>query len=207
MLYRRAALISSITVALLTGIWGIYFCMIREKDVLFYQNLMKEKAIATSNTNYSSTNQMRKGVRKDIWFAQDDDTRLQYRIESITSTLTLLPIKNKFEVVETLGKVKCWTQDKLYFNGNENEPMQQARYLEANEGIYHYSSQQFNAQGVSLSLFRIPGHHLATQSLDTKKAFLSGLAKSVTFTVSGKTPQFQAEQFKATLIKEESKTK
>jgi hypothetical protein len=203
MLQRKAALISSACIALLTVVWGIYFCMVRQKDVQFYQDLMKEKAIATSNTSYSSTNQLRKGVRKDIWFAQDDSTRLQYRIESTTSTLTLIPVKNKFEVVETLGKVKCWTQDKLYFNGAEQEPMQQARYLEAVEGVYHYGSQQFNANGVSLSLFRVPGHHLATQALDTKKAFLSGLAKSVTFTVSGKTPQFQAEQFKATLIKEE----
>lgn len=186
-------------------VWGVCFCMIRQKDLLFYQNLMKEKAIASSNNNpnYSSTNQLRKGVRKDIWFAQDDDSRLQYRIESTTSTLTLLPVKNKFEIIETLGKVKCWTQDKLYYSGEE--PMQQARYLEASEGVYHYGSQQFNAQGVSLSLFRLPGHNLATQSLDLKKSFLSGLAKSVTFTVSGKTPQFQAEQFKATLTKQESK--
>ncbi len=205
MLQRKAALMSSVCVAVLTLVWGFYFCMVRQKDVVYYQNLMKEKSIASSNPSYSSANQLRKGVRKDIWFAQDDDTRLQYRIESTTSTLTLLPVKNKFEVIETLGKVKCWTQDKLYFSGEKQEPMQQARYLEASEGVYHYGSQQFNAQGVSLSLFHIPGHHLATQSLDLKKAFLSGLAKSITFTVSGKTPQFQAEQFKATLIKEEPK--
>lgn len=166
---------------------------------------MKEKAIASSNVTYSSTNQLRKGVRKDIWFAQDDESRLQYHIESVASVLTLLPVKNKFEVIETLQNIKCWTQDKLYYNGENLQPMQQARYLEANEGIYHYGSQQFNAQGVTLSIFHLPGHNLSTQFLDSKKAFLSGLAKSISFTISGKTPQFQAEQFKASLLKEDSK--
>lgn len=207
MLYTRATLISSAVLFMLTMVWLICFCMIREKDLHFYQNLMKEKAIATSNVSYSSTNQLRKGVRKDIWFAQDDDSRLQYRIESVASVLTLLPVKNKFEVIETLQNIKCWTQDKLYFTGAALEPMQQARYLEANEGIYHYGSQQFNAQGVTLSIFHLPGHKLSTHYLDSKKAFLSGLAKSVSFTVSGKTPQFQAEQFKASLLREEQKNR
>lgn len=207
MLYTRATLISSLALCVLTIVWIVCFCMIREKDLHFYQNLMKEKAIASTNISYSSTNQMRKGVRKDIWFAQDDDSRLQYRIESVASVLTLLPVKNKFEVIETLQNIKCWTQDKLYFNGQSQTPMQQARYLEANEGIYHYGSQQFNAHGVTLSIFHLPGHKLSTQFLDSKKAFLSGLAKSVSFTVSGKTPQFQAEQFKASLLREETKNK
>ena len=205
MLYKRVTLISSLAIVVMTIVWGICFCMIRKGDVEFYQNLMKEKAIASSNTTYSSTNQLRKGVCKDIWFAQDDDSRLQYRIESIASVLTLLPVKNKFEVIETLSNIKCWTQDKLYFNTTDHVPMQQARYLEASEGIYNYGSQQFNAEKVTLSLFHLPGHLLNTHVLDTKKAFLSGLAKTVSFTVSGKTPQFQAEQFKASLIKEESK--
>ena len=207
MLHKRITVISSLTIAMLTIVWGICFCMIRQNDIEFYRSLFKEKAIATSTVAYSSTNQLRKGVRKDIWFAQDDESRLQYRIESVASCLTLLPVKNKFEVTETLSNIKCWTQDKLFFNGKERTPMQQARYLEANEGVYHYGSQQFNALGATLSLFHLPGHHLYTKELSEKKAFLSGLAKSVSFTVSGKTPQFQAEQFKASLTREESTPK
>ena len=80
--------------------------------------------------------------------------------------------------------------------------MQQMRFFEAEEGLYRYNLQQFLAQSVTLSLFHLPGHNLPT-TVNTEKAFMKGLAQDVSFSVSGKTPQFQAKQFKATIRQDE----
>lgn len=202
-MFVRLTFICSLAVALLAAIWMIQLCMVRDKDIALYKGLMEKKEIAATKTPaFSSTNQYRKKVRKDIWFAQDDASRLHYRIESLGSVLTLIPINNKFNIVESLDGIKCWMQDKLYYGNKDEIPMQQTRYIEANEGIYQHATQEFVAQGVALSLFRLPGHTLPTQLLDAKKAFLKGIASNVSFSVSGKTPQFQAKQFTASINKE-----
>jgi hypothetical protein len=71
-------------------------------------------------------------------------------------------------------------------------------FFEAGEGTYQYTTQEFLAKSVALSLFRLPGHALPI-SLDINNAFLKGIAQDVSFSVSGKIPQFQAKRFQATL--------
>ena len=112
----------------------------------------------------------------------------------------MIPVGHKMEIVENLEKIKCGMQEKLFVA--ENQPMQQIRFLEAEQGIYRYATQQFIAQDVLLSLLRQPGHQLPS-SLSHKDAFLKGMAESVSFAVSGKTPQFQAQHFQALLQKGE----
>ena len=87
-------------------------------------------------------------------------------------------------------------QDKLYLEAEQ--PFQQVRYLEADEGTYRYTSQQFDASQVSLSLMRLAGHQLSF-NYNSKDAFLRGIAQDVSFSISEGTPQFQAQQFKASL--------
>jgi hypothetical protein len=100
-------------------------------------------------------------------------------------------------VIENLEKIQCWMQDKLFVTPDASK-MQQTRFFIADHGTYQYSTQKFLAQTVELSLFRLPGHTLP-QTFDPKAAFLKGIAKDVSFSVSGKVPHFQAEQFKAVL--------
>ena len=60
-----------------------------------------------------------------------------------------------------------------------------------------YASQEFLAQSVALSLYRLGGHELPKEML--AKPFLKGIAEDVSFAVSGKSPQFKAKHFKAEL--------
>ncbi|NGX37773.1 MAG: hypothetical protein K1000chlam2_00935, partial [Chlamydiae bacterium] len=76
------------------------------------------------------------------------------------------------------------------------------RLIEAELGIYRQDSQEFIASGVTLSLVRLPGHALPEESVQENDAFLRGIAHDVSFLFSGKTPQFQAQQFEATMVKE-----
>jgi hypothetical protein len=195
-MFRSVTAFSIGACALALFAWAALFSVPRASDLAAYGAFMKEKTLASTSSHFASaTKQRRSGVRKDIWFAQEDNSRLHYRIESASSVLTLLPQDQKMDLVETLQEMRCWMQDKLY-TGPHSEPMQQMRYLEAAEGVYRYSTQQFLAQTVSLSLFRTPGHELSF-NLHPRQAFLKGVGQDVSFVISGKVPQFQAQHFKA----------
>ena len=201
-MFRSATLFSLVILTITSLFWIAQFCMLRPKDLEEYAVMIQEKEVASSTkSNYPKTHQQRKGVRKDIWVSQEDQSRLQYRIDSMASVLTLIPKKGKFEVVENLENIKCWMQDKLYYASGNEDAMQQARYLEADRGEYRFNTQEFIAQKVGLSLFRIPGHTLPKQQFDMKKAYLKGVAQDVSFSLAGKIPHFHAQDFKASLNK------
>lgn len=184
--------------------WVLCFGYVRDSDYSSYQ-LQKQSHEDSSVKNLAKTaHQNRKGVVKEIYFTQDDQSRLQYRIESDSSVLTLKPEGSKFDLIENLEKMRCWMQDKIELTSGER-PIQQMRYLEAEEGIYRYTAQQFHAQSVALSLYRIQGSELPNQ-LGSYKPFLKGIAQDVSFAVTGKTPQFQAQHFKA-LFNQQSEDK
>lgn len=200
MFKKKMLLFSSIMSGVIL-IWLFQMVVVRKSDFKRYQEIIKKRELASSFRS-SSSNQQRKNVRKDIWFAQDNNSRVHHQIASEGSILTLTPIHNKFEVVEYLKGVKCWMQDKLIMNELGEDPFQQARYIEAQSGIYKHGSQEFTANGVLLSLFRLPGHSLPTTPLSVNNAFLHGSAQDVSFFLSGKTTHFQAEGFKAMVVKE-----
>jgi hypothetical protein len=159
----------------------------------------RHEIASTPQVFTASTHQTRQGVRKDIWFTQEDKNRLHTRIESASSLLTIQPKEHNFEVVEELQKIHCWMQDRVYV-GEGGKLMQQMRYIEADKGTYLYTTQQFLAQTVILSLFRLPGHTLQIDQ-DQSAAFIRGIAQDVSFSVSGKSSQFQAKNFKAQFSK------
>jgi len=203
-MFERATYISLIALVIAAVLWLAHFARVSSNDYAAYKISMQKQELAASVSPVgTTTNQQRQGVRKEIWFTQDDNSRLHYRIESESSQLSLIPIDKKIELIEKLFKIKCWMQDKLYFASAGSGPMQQMRFFEAEEGLYRYNLQQFLAQSVALSLFHLTGHNLPT-TVNTESAFMKGLAQDVTFSVSGKTPQFQARQFKATLRQENS---
>jgi hypothetical protein len=177
--------------------WVFKLIYLSPGDRLQCEKLLNSgKAIARA-TKDQQTHQNRSGVRKDLWLSQQDRTRLHYRIDSKSSVLTLLPIDDRLDIIENLQHIKCWMQDKLYTQGNVI--MQQMRFFEADQGIYQYSSQRFAAKSVALSLFRIPGIQLPGP-VDPSQAFLRGIAQDVSFSIAGRTTQFQAQRFKATLM-------
>lgn len=185
----------------LLGVWIYQITILHSSDKEKYQKMIADREIASSNA-LSPTNQERKQVRKDIWFSQDDSARLHYQIDSENSQLTLTPVKNKFELIETFAGIKCWMQDKLVKNEMEDVLSQQARFIEAKSGIYRHSSQEFVANGVTLSLFCLEGHQLPLAPIQQEEAILRGIAQDVSFYFSGKAPHFQASQFEAVMVKE-----
>lgn len=199
-MFRRITQYTLLTFAFLSLIWIFWISKVRQSDVLAYQKAQQnQKVTSSSELISSSTHQTRQGVRKDIWFTQEDGQRLRTRIESSSSVLTIRPKEHNFEVVEELQKIHCWMQDRIYL-ADGGKPMQQMRYFEADRGTYLYTTQQFLAQSVAISLFRLPGHSLVLDQ-SPSSAFIRGLAQDVSFSVSGKSPQFQAKNFKAQFSK------
>ncbi len=195
-MFKKAKQFSFLFLTLLSLLWVGQTVVLRKSDLKAYKNLQqKAKELATTRSE-SSSQQTRQGVRKDLWVSQEDGKRLQYRIDSESSVLTLIPKADKLDIVENLRGIQCWMQDKLYVL--DKKPMQQMRFFEAEEGVYRYSSQEFLAKTVSLSFFRLPGSTLPLTSNPTA-AFLKGVAEGVSFSISGKDPQFHAQRFKATL--------
>lgn len=148
--------------------------------------------------------QQRHLVCKDIWFANENLERLHYRIESATSSLNLQPMQNKVEIVERLHDMRCWMQDKIIHGegaqGSIGGSTQQSRYFTAQEGVYHFLSQSLQAQHATLSLYRLTGEHLPEIGrLPSLAPFLKGDAEEIKMHVSGKTPLFQAHNFKASM--------
>ncbi len=195
-MYSKITLLSILVVGLFTLLWIFNVAFVREKDIAAYAHFMESFQNIASTKDYKATHQKRKGLRKDMWLSQENHTRLHYRIDSTASTLTLIPNDTKLDILENLEGIQGWIQERLYVNGQN--PMQQMRFFEAGEGTYQYTTQEFLAKSVALSLFRLPGHVLP-MALDINNAFLKGIAQDVSFSVSGKIPQFQAKRFQATL--------
>lgn len=195
-MFKKVRLITLLSLCLVTllGMGKVLF--LRSSDIQYYHNLLSKNKQKAAMKNYASADQKRNGVQKDLWVTQETNDRLHYQIKSTSSVLTFLPKEEKLDIVENLKGIKCQMQDKLYLVGNEQ--MQQIRYFEADQGIYRYTSQEFVANTVELSFFRLPGFFLPPV-LNQGNAFLKGEADNVSFSISGKNPQFQADRFHATV--------
>ncbi len=205
-MYRRITHWSLGSLLLMLLLWAGIFGRAHESDYEACRLIKQQEEAASKKSLATTTHQNRKGVVKEIYFSQEDQTRLHYRIESESSHLTLKPNGHKTDLIEKLEKIKCWMQDKVYTTSPGTKMMQQMRFLEAEEGIYRYASQQFLAQSVGLSLFRLSGHDLPND-LNREIPFMRGVAQDVSFSVSGKTPQFQAQHFKALLSNQTQENK
>jgi len=203
-MFRRATIFSLFFLGITTLFWGYSLFRVRAQDIAEIKQKIDQQEIATSKSVFSTTQQQRTGVAKEIWFSQEDGSRLHYRIFSESSLLTIKPEGKSFDLIEKLEKIRCWMQDKLYEPANGIGPMQQIRFFAAEEGVYRYTSQEFLAQTVALSLLRLDGHELPHDSTPLKP-FLKGIAQDVSFAVSGKSPQFKAKHFKAELSALEEK--
>lgn len=202
-MFKRASRYGNLIFLFILTLCIAQFVIIRKDDVLAYKKMLQEyETQSTVRSLPNAAHQIRTTVSKEIWFTQEDRSRLHYRIHGESSLLTLEPVGKKIHVVENLNQVKCWMQDRLYLQANTNQPMQQMRFWEADHGVYRYTTQQLLAQDVNISIFRLPGHALP-YTCDPRIAFLNGIANNVSFSMTGKTPQFEANQFKATLTQTE----
>jgi hypothetical protein len=174
----------------------LYYCFyVLPKDVKNYEDYL-EKNLKKPSQKQSAlyTEQLRENVQKDIW-RFDDTTRLHYQIQAKTSILSLTPSNNGVFMKEAMSNIVCLIQEKLY-EDSSHHPMQQLKTLHADHGIYDFNKHLFEAETVFLDFYTLPGHSLPT-TLASETAFLKGLAKAVSFTLSDHGPSFHAEKFKA----------
>lgn len=174
----------------------------RESDYCAYRTAREQSRKATKTAPPVCQN--RRLVCKDIWFSSEDaqrlPQRLHYRIESAASSLNLQPMQNKIEIKEHLHDMRCWMQDKVVTAAGAHGSTQQSRFFTANEGVYHFLSQSLLAEQATLSLYRLSGEHLPEIGhLPSTAPFLSGNAEQIKLLVSGKSPLFQASNFKASM--------
>ena len=189
---KQATFIGYVLIAIITLVWGSFFLRIRPIDKSKVLNLLEREM--QSKTGFLSVSQKRLKVTKDIWFSQDDNSRLHHRIKSKSSLLVLKPHGEKLKLIEELNQIHCLMQERIYYN---NElPMQQVRLLKASSGEYHFSEKQLLSQGVSISIYKLNTHSLPQEILSTLPIF-SGNAENISLTTSGKTPEFQAKGFMA----------
>lgn len=202
-MFKRARQFGKIIFAFIFLACIAQFVIVRKGDVIMYKKMLQDyETHSTVRSLPNAAHQIRTTVNKEIWFTQEDQTRLQYRIHGESSLLTLEPVGKKIHIVENLNQVRCWMQDRLYLQTASSQPMQQMRFWEADHGVYRYTTQDLIAQDVNISIFRLPGHTLP-YTCDPRIAFLNGIANNVSFSITGKTPQFEATQFKATLTQTE----
>ena len=195
MLNRFTLLISMILIGFFSVV--LFFVVkTRKEEVLVYKNYLIEQKKITKEPLSSVIQQVRENVHKDIWYTQDDQTRLQYKIESPFSLLILSPSEGKIEVEEQLLDISCWMQEKIF--EKEGELFQSVRFLQAKQGIYHYHQQKFQAENADISFFTYKGQELPLFCSDTPP-FLRGRAKKIEISAEGKVPHFQAHEFQANL--------
>lgn len=195
-MFARKILFLTIIAAFGGFLWIGNLAFVRKGDLAAYKAMSRKTREVAKSREIEGASQKRRGVRKDIWLAQEAGNPLHTRIDSEASTLTLLPVNEKIDIIENLEKIRCWMQDRLFVNNGASS--QQMRFFEADAGTYQYTTQQFLAKTVELSFFRLPGHDLAVR-VNPEEAFLRGIASNVSFSVSGKSPKFQAERFQALL--------
>ena len=189
---KKTTIISFFLLSLMMGM--AFFLVFRDPS----SSLAIDKILCSApkeKGEIAPTKQMRSGVVKELWITEGDK-RLHYRIESPRSVLTALPKGNTFELTEQMQGIKCFFQEKIEHAEETGELSQQLRFIESREGTYTYADHRFNAEQVFLALFRLPGDRLET-NLDLSTAFLKGVAKEVTLSLSHHGPSFHAKKFKA----------
>jgi len=192
-LIKRATIFASLFLVLFTS--GVIFeAFYSSKDVKSIEETLTEEICMPKHEEKYPNKQMRSGVSKDLWISEKGTTRLHHHIESPRSILTAIPHGNRIELVEQMIGMKCYFQERI--DDEEGEVIQNIRYLQSEEGTYRYTDHYFDAHSVFLALYRLPGETLITH-LDTKDAYLKGIAEEVSLTFSGGTPDFHAEKFKA----------
>ncbi len=197
-MFRRLTRITALAFTVLT--FGILFFLgwPRASDYRSYTSALEQSRHFTKTS--PPVCQDRLLVCKDIWFSNEGSERLHYRIESAASSLNLYSVQNKVEVIEQLHGMRCWMQDKIVSGLGSHGSHQQSRYFTANEGVYHFLSQSLLAEEATLSLYRLSGDNLPEIGhLPSIAPFLKGNAEQIKMHINGKTPMFQASNFKASM--------
>lgn len=186
-MFRISTILTSVFVVLSAFFWLSY--LTKKPD------LPKFSKKQDTRNSMSCVEQVREKVRKDIWLVESPGQRLHHRIESDRSLISFNSKKSSIEILEHLFGVRCWIQEK---NASIKDPSQQLRFVLAEEGFYQYKNQDFWAQDVLLSMYKIP-KNTEFGALESYTPFLQGNAESINFSLKNGSPRFIASRFKASI--------
>lgn len=169
------------------------------RDYRHYQKLMSYSDAAKQvPQNHSLAKQKRLSVQKQFIFNQDEH-RLQWRIGSAASEISLEQKGKSVEFVERLENMSCMMQEKkmmsLLDSSIHPRFYQLVRCIEAKEALYSYKHKQLEAEQVTLVRYRLPGHHWV-ESLESYPPFMRGEAQAIQLIFSPR-PLFKAQGFQA----------
>jgi lipopolysaccharide export system protein LptA len=122
--------------------------------------------------------------------------RLDYRLKSDTSDLTVDYQEGKSTVVEHLEQVHCLMQEALLPG---DPPGQLVRSLQAARASYHYQTGELFAEKVKIERYRLPGHELGGP-LEEGVLLMKGDAEEGTLSLSGKKPLLHAKEFQGVFL-------
>ena len=185
---QRTTLIAFVLTALITG--GALYQAFHSSKKLNIEETLTEKI----EVKGVEVTQVRTGVSKDFWIFDPDKGRLHHHIESPHSVLTAISRGDHVDLEEKMIGLKCYVQEKV--EEEEGAFLQHIRFIQSEEGVYHYSYHTFDAAKVDVALLSLPGSTLAPP-YDLEDAYLKGVAEKVSLSFSSKTPTFHAKKFKA----------
>lgn len=201
---KRSLSFSFLVIALLaTGLF-IHLTWLKKSDSEKFQSYL-DRGVEIKNhskAHHSPVEQLREGIQKDIWYTENK-IRKHMKLCSERSKLTLLLESGKLNLLESLSDLDCWVQDQLYFD-SMNNPRQKVRHFTSESGTYSFPSHRFVTESVALDFSDEPGHDLPT-NMEAFQPFIYGVAKQVSFDLSGKEPSFSAKHLKVHLDPEKSK--
>ncbi|MCP5469058.1 MAG: hypothetical protein H7A36_00940 [Chlamydiales bacterium] len=136
--------------------------------------------------------QARDGVSKQVWSLDAH----YCAIESRHSELFFFTDRGEVDVIEELEDVECLVQECLYYK--EGAPMQTVRFLRAKEASYNYFAELFEATGVKMWTYELPGHE-PPKSVGGLEPTLVGRAERVDLKLKGRAFDLNAHHFQGTM--------
>lgn len=194
-MFKKALISTLLLLFLAVGSILYYSFYVLPKDIQSYEkHLEKNRKKAAQKQQISPTEQFRECVQKEIW-RLSEGVRLHYQIRAAKSTLLLTPENSNISIRENLDDIVCFIQEKLYEDAFHH-PMQQVKTFHADHGTYDFNRHLFEAKSVFLDFYTLQGHDLP-KTTPQQVAFLKGVAKAVSLTLSSHGPSFHAKQFRA----------
>lgn len=180
---------------------GFFTYESREESVIAFEHLVKASRSRSPETDpkdeYVST-QRREGVRKELYYNDEAQRRLQIKIHGKSSNLVFRRHDDRSQIVEMLKGVKFYMQEALFYrtpDGREVSenlsleygplvPMQTIRYVEADEASYNFHIENLEAVNAMVSRYCTVGHSLP-EELDEEDLLMRGYADSISLECHG----------------------
>lgn len=179
---KKAFIFSFIGIFICLVLFVLNLCIITKKDA---QNFSKNEQKGNDIKSHSAY-QKRKDVKKDLYII-DNDIRKHYIIKSQNSEIFLNKKNQNYEIIENLDNITL-----ICFENIDNiSKLKQVKYITAKNGLYYFPSHNLELNDVDVSFFNTS----KINKLNLNKAYFSGHAKELNFSVEEKKPIIEISSF------------